>query len=116
MSNKKYAYNLDIDKINFEKLGNGLIPAVVQDVDSKQVLMVGFQNLEAVKVSLEKNKVTFFSRTKNRLWTKGETSNNFLEVIKVEIDCDYDTLLWMVKAPKATCHLGTFSCFGEKEA
>ncbi len=103
---------LDIEKINFEKLGGGLIPAVIQDVDSKKVLMVGFQNKEAVKVSLEKNKVTFFSRTKSRLWTKGETSDNFLEIIKVEIDCDNDTLLWTVKAPKATCHMGTFSCFG----
>jgi len=82
----------DIEKINFNKLG-GLIPAVIQDNSTLKVLMVGFMNKEALSKTVETGKVTFFSRTKNRLWTKGEESGNFLKVVNLLIDCDDDTLL-----------------------
>ncbi len=109
----KNTYNIDLNKINFDKM-DGLIPCIVQDYCSKEVLMLGYQNREALEKTLEIEKVTFWSRTKKRLWTKGETSNNFLKVINIKIDCDQDTILIKVKAPTETCHKNQFSCFGEK--
>ena len=107
--------NLSIDTIDFQKYPDNLVPAIVQDVASKQVLMLGFMNQEAVEKTLKTKAVTFFSRSKQRLWTKGETSGNTLKLVSITIDCDQDTLLIQAQAPKATCHTGSFSCFGEKE-
>ena len=105
----------NISQIDFDKL-NGLVPAVVQDNTSLKVLMVGFMNREALEKTLELGKVTFFSRTKNRLWTKGETSNNFLHVVEMKADCDNDTILVYAKPDGPTCHTGNYSCFKiEKE-
>ena len=98
--------NLDYTKLN------GLVPAVIQDPRTKNVLMVGFMNEEAYKKTVETGKVTFFSRTKNRLWTKGEESGNFLNVVSIQQDCDDDTLLIMAIPAGPTCHKGTDTCFG----
>ena len=97
--------------INFEKL-NGLVPAVIQDAFTKQVLMLGFMNREALEKTQKEGRVTFYSRTKERLWTKGESSGNFLEVVKILPDCDEDTLLILVKPLGPVCHTGTDTCFG----
>lgn len=96
--------------MNFEKL-NGLVPAIIQDADTLQVLMLGFMNEEALKKTIELGKVTFFSRTKNRLWTKGEESKNYLNVVAIDKDCDDDTLLILARPDGPTCHLGRPSCF-----
>ena len=98
--------NLDFDKLN------GLLPAVVVDNKTKQVLMLGFMNEEALKKTIELQKVTFFSRTKKRLWTKGETSGNYLNVVEIIPDCDNDTLLIKAEPQGDTCHLDKYSCFG----
>ena len=100
-------------KIDFSK-GNGLVPAVIQDNNTLQVLMVGFMNEEALRKTEKEGIVTFFSRSKNRLWTKGETSGNFLTVNKLTVDCDNDTLLIKVNPAGPVCHKGTTSCFGEE--
>jgi phosphoribosyl-ATP pyrophosphohydrolase/phosphoribosyl-AMP cyclohydrolase len=102
----------DISQINFQKSG-GLVPAVIQDNETMKVLMLGFMNEEAVAKTQELGKVTFFSRTKNRLWTKGEESGNFLNVVSVLIDCDDDTLLIKVNPVGPVCHTGTDTCFDE---
>jgi phosphoribosyl-AMP cyclohydrolase / phosphoribosyl-ATP pyrophosphohydrolase len=99
--------------INFSK-GNGLVPAIIQDNTTLQVLMVGFMNEEALKKTEEEGKVTFYSRSKNRLWTKGETSGNFLFVKEITADCDYDALLVKVDPAGPVCHTGKKSCFGEE--
>ncbi|HSJ68272.1 MAG TPA: bifunctional phosphoribosyl-AMP cyclohydrolase/phosphoribosyl-ATP diphosphatase HisIE [Anditalea sp.] len=98
--------------IDFEKV-NGLVPAIIQDADSNKVLMLGYMNKEAVEQTLSSGKVTFFSRTKNRLWVKGETSGNFLNLESMELDCDQDTLLVRVKPVGPVCHKGDDTCFGE---
>ncbi|MDR0758069.1 MAG: bifunctional phosphoribosyl-AMP cyclohydrolase/phosphoribosyl-ATP diphosphatase HisIE [Tannerella sp.] len=98
--------------LNFSKL-NGLIPAVVQDAQTGRVLMLGFMNEEAWRKTVETGKVTFFSRTKQRLWTKGETSGNFLHAVEILADCDRDTLLIKVRPDGPVCHTGTDTCFGE---
>lgn len=98
-------------KPDFNK-SDGLIPVIVQDEVSLQVLMLGYMNREAYEKTLSEKKVTFFSRSKNRLWTKGETSENFLWVKDIKLDCDDDTLLILAKADGPTCHKGTVSCFG----
>ncbi len=103
---------IDIDKLNFEKC-NGLIPAIIIDADTKQVLMLGFMNKEAIIKTIAEKKVTFFSRTKKRLWTKGETSGNYLILKGIKADCDSDTLLIEVQPLGNTCHLNTYTCFGE---
>ncbi len=103
---------LNINEINFEKL-KGLVPAVIVDDLSLQVLMTGFMNREALEETLDTGKVTFFSRTRGRLWTKGETSGNFLFVKEVTPDCDNDTLLVRVRPAGPVCHTGTHTCFGE---
>jgi phosphoribosyl-AMP cyclohydrolase / phosphoribosyl-ATP pyrophosphohydrolase len=100
--------------IDFTK-GNGLVPVIIQDELSLQVLMLGYMNQEAYKKTRTEGKVTFFSRSKNRLWTKGETSGNFLFVKNIELDCDNDTLLIKVSPQGPVCHKGTTSCFGEAE-
>ena len=99
--------------INFDK-GNGLVPVVIQDNSSLQVLMVGFMNEEALRKTEKEKIVTFFSRSKNRLWTKGETSGNFLHLVSIDVDCDNDTLLIKVNPDGPTCHTGSTSCFGEE--
>ena len=95
--------------IDFSK---GLIPAVIQDAATLQVLMLGYMNQEAYEKTLAEKRVTFFSRSKNRLWTKGESSENYLDVVRVQIDCDQDTILIQVNPQGPTCHTGADTCFG----
>jgi phosphoribosyl-ATP pyrophosphohydrolase/phosphoribosyl-AMP cyclohydrolase len=97
-------------EIDFNK-SDGLVPVIIQDEHTLEVLMLGYMNQEAYDKTVQENIVTFFSRTKNRLWTKGETSNNFLHVKSIAQDCDNDTLLIKVKADGPTCHTGSRSCF-----
>ena len=97
-------------EIDFNKTG-GLVPVIIQDEHTLEVLMLGYMNQEAYDKTVAENRVTFFSRSKNRLWTKGETSDNFLHVKGIKIDCDNDTLLIKVKADGPTCHTGNRSCF-----
>lgn len=99
---------------NFTKSADGLIPAVVQDANTKNVLMLGYMNVEAFEKTNREKRVTFFSRSKNRLWTKGEESGNFLEVEEVKLDCDQDTILLKVKPKGPVCHTGTDTCFKEE--
>jgi phosphoribosyl-ATP pyrophosphohydrolase/phosphoribosyl-AMP cyclohydrolase len=101
-------------KPDFEKYSDGLIPAIVQDSRTGVVLMLGFMNNEALEKTIESRKVTFYSRSKKRLWTKGETSNNFLHFEEVKIDCDNDTLLIKATPDGPVCHTGTDTCFNEK--
>jgi len=96
--------------LNFQKL-NGLVPAIIQDFSTKQVLMLGFMNEEAYKKTLKSNFVWFYSRSKQRLWQKGESSGNKLEVMEIKEDCDKDSLLILVKPYGPTCHTGKKSCF-----
>lgn len=100
-------------KIDFEKMG-GLVPAIIQDAETKNVLMLGYMNQEAYDKTIQCGKVTFFSRTKNRLWTKGEESGNFLNVVSIKNDCDNDTLLIKVNPVGPVCHTGTDTCWGEE--
>jgi len=95
--------------IDFSK---GLIPAIIQDAATLQVLMLGYMNKEAYEKTIAEKRVTFFSRSKNRLWTKGETSENYLDVVRVQIDCDQDTILILVNPQGPTCHTGADTCFG----
>ena len=99
--------------IDFSKSG-GLVPAIIQDADTRQVLMLGYMNQEAYQKTLELGRVTFYSRTRQRLWTKGEESGHFLEVVDIKVDCDEDTLLIRVHPHGPTCHTGTDTCWGEK--
>jgi phosphoribosyl-ATP pyrophosphohydrolase/phosphoribosyl-AMP cyclohydrolase len=99
--------------IDFNKNSDGLVPAIIQDFVTKQVLMLGYMNKEAFDKTVKTGKVTFFSRTKKRLWTKGEESGNFLNLVSVKNDCDKDTLLIKVKPEGPTCHKGTDTCWGE---
>ncbi|MDY0282470.1 MAG: bifunctional phosphoribosyl-AMP cyclohydrolase/phosphoribosyl-ATP diphosphatase HisIE [Salinivirgaceae bacterium] len=101
--------------INFTK-GDGLVPVVIQDNYTLQVLMVGYMNKEAFIKTKTENRVTFYSRSKNRLWTKGETSGNYLTVVDIQIDCDNDTLLIKAIPNGPTCHTGSTSCFKEETA
>ena len=99
-------------KIDFEKCG-GLVPAIIQDARTKNVLMLGYMNQEAYDKTMKTKKVTFFSRSRQCLWTKGETSGNFLNLVDVKIDCDNDTLLVRALPDGPTCHKGTDTCWGE---
>lgn len=99
--------------LDFGKM-NGLVPAIIQDNYTQKVLMLGFMNEEAYNKTVETGKVTFFSRTKNRLWAKGEESGNFLHVVSIAADCDNDTLLIKVNPAGPVCHTGTDTCWGEK--
>tara|TARA_R110000868_G_scaffold36074_4_gene128468 strand:+ start:7290 stop:7925 length:636 start_codon:yes stop_codon:yes gene_type:complete len=103
-----------IMNIDFNKNKDGLVPAIIQDAITKNVLMLGYMNHEAYKKTLDSGKVTFYSRTKNRLWTKGEESGNFLNLVDIKLDCDNDTLLVMVNPIGPTCHKGTDTCWGEE--
>ena len=98
--------------IDFEKM-DGLVPAIIQDADTRQVLMLGFMNEEAYEKTLETGHVTFWSRTRQTLWTKGETSGHFLNLVDMKIDCDQDTLLVRVHPIGPTCHTGTDTCWAE---
>ncbi len=100
-------------KIDFDKM-DGLVPAIIQDAETKNVLMLGFMNKEAYEKTLETKHVTFWSRTRQTLWTKGETSGHFLNLVDMKIDCDNDTLLVRVHPVGPTCHTGTDTCWGEK--
>ena len=100
-------------KIDFEKMG-GLVPAIIQDATTKNVLMLGFMNEEAYQKTLDTKHVTFWSRTRQTLWTKGETSGHFLHLVSMQIDCDNDTLLVKVNPIGPTCHTGTDTCWGEE--
>ena len=100
-------------KIDFNKNADGLIPAIIQDATTQKVLMLGYMNAEALASTQTSGKVTFFSRTKNRLWTKGEESGNFLELVSLKEDCDQDTLLIQVNPQGPTCHKGTDTCWEE---
>ena len=102
--------NMNID---FEKM-NGLVPAIIQDAETKKDLMLGYMNREAYEKTLSTKKVTFFSRARQCLWTKGEESGNFLNLVDIKIDCDQDTLLVTVHPDGPTCHKGTDTCWGEK--
>ena len=99
--------------LDFNKMG-GLIPAIIQDVDTQKVLMLGYMNEEAYQKTLDTGIVTFFSRTRQTLWTKGETSGNFLHVVSIKTDCDQDTLLIQVHPDGPVCHTGTDTCWGEE--
>lgn len=105
---------MNIDTLDFKK-DNGLIPAIVQDAKTFQVLMLGYMNKEAVEQTLEDELVTFFSRSKGRLWTKGETSGNTLELVDMQADCDNDTILVLANPNGPTCHTGKTSCFHGKK-
>ncbi len=100
--------NLDFDKVN------GLIPAIIQDNETNKVLMLGYMNEEALQKTQKTGRVTFFSRTKQRLWTKGEESGNFLNVVSIKDDCDHDTLLIKVNPVGPVCHTGADTCFDEE--
>ena len=99
--------------IDFNKNAEGLVPAIIQDATSKNVLMLGYMNLEAFEKTQNTKKVTFFSRTKNRLWTKGEESGNFLNLVDLKLDCDNDTLLIFVNPSGPTCHTGSDTCWND---
>lgn len=119
LHNTKYAKGItiiimiDIESLDFEK-SDGLIPAIIQDADNFQVLMLGYMNKEALQTTLEEERVTFYSRSKERLWTKGETSGNYLELVDIQQDCDDDTLLVLAHPQGPTCHTGEQSCFHQK--
>ena len=105
--------NISVESIDFKKM-DGLVPAIIQDSKSQKVLMLGFMNEEAYKKTVETGKVTFFSRTRNTLWTKGETSGNFLNLVDIKLDCDKDTLLIQVNPVGPVCHTGADTCWNEK--
>ncbi len=102
-------------KLNFDKL-TGLVPAIVQDADTGQVLMLGYMNVAALEQTLKKGLVTFYSRSRQCLWTKGETSGNILKFVEVNSDCDNDTLLVQARPTGPVCHTGSFSCFDDVSA
>ncbi len=99
--------NIDFDK------NDGLVPAIIQDATTKNVLMLGYMNREAYETTISSGKVTFFSRSRQCLWTKGETSGNYLHLVSIQEDCDHDTLLVKVHPEGPTCHTGTDTCWGE---
>jgi len=109
LSTQKEKHNM---KIDFSKL-DGIVPCVIQDAKTQRVLMLGFMNDEAFQKTVTDKRVTFFSRTKQRLWTKGETSGNFLDVVEMKLDCDQDTLLIKVNPIGPVCHTGSDTCFDE---
>jgi phosphoribosyl-ATP pyrophosphohydrolase/phosphoribosyl-AMP cyclohydrolase len=102
--------------IDFTKYADGLVPAIIQDAETNKVLMLGFMNEAALNKTQELQKVTFFSRSKNRLWTKGEESGNFLLLKEISVDCDNDTLLIKVNPVGPVCHTGADTCWGEKNS
>ncbi|MEM9545898.1 MAG: bifunctional phosphoribosyl-AMP cyclohydrolase/phosphoribosyl-ATP diphosphatase HisIE [Bacteroidota bacterium] len=103
---------IDIEKIDFDK-GDGLVPCIIQDINTKNCLMLGYMNEEALRNTLRDQKVTFWSRSKNRLWMKGEQSGNYLLLKNIKSDCDNDALLVLVEPIGPTCHTGTDTCWSE---
>jgi phosphoribosyl-ATP pyrophosphohydrolase/phosphoribosyl-AMP cyclohydrolase len=103
-----------INEINWEKVNN-LIPAIIQDFSNNEVLMLGYMNKKSIEKTFETQKVHFFSRTKNRIWMKGEESKNYLNLVNITLDCDVDTLLIKVNPVSPTCHKNTYSCFDDKK-
>ena len=101
-------------KIDFDKNSDGLVPAIIQDAKTKNILMLGYMNEEALQKTQETKQVTFYSRSKQRLWTKGETSGNLLELVDLKIDCDFDTILVRANPNGPTCHTGTDTCWFEE--
>ena len=101
-------------KPDFKKYADGLVPAIVQDAETNKVLMLGFMNVEAFETTRKSGKVTFFSRSRRKIWTKGETSGNFLQLKEILIDCDSDTLLIKANPVGAVCHTGADTCFEER--
>lgn len=106
--------NFDISQINWSKVDN-LVPAIVQDANTKQVLMLGYMNLEALEKTIKLKQLTFYSRSKQRLWTKGESSGHYLDLVDIKLDCDQDSLLILAKPKGPCCHNLTTSCFGEAD-
>lgn len=104
--------NIDLTQLDFAK-GNGLLPTIIQDADTGKVLMLAYMNEEALRKTMADKTVTFFSRSKGRLWTKGETSGNFLHLVDIKVDCDQDTLLVYARPEGPVCHLGTDTCWAE---
>ncbi|MBT8235811.1 MAG: bifunctional phosphoribosyl-AMP cyclohydrolase/phosphoribosyl-ATP diphosphatase HisIE [Bacteroidia bacterium] len=102
-------------KLDFSKNTEGLVPAVVQDHQTRDVLMLGYMNEAAWEKTLKEKRVTFYSRSKGRLWTKGEESGNFLDIVDIQVDCDQDTVLLKVKPHGPVCHTGSETCFGERD-
>ena len=102
---------IDVNKINFDE--KGLVPAIIQNAQTKDVLMLGYMNRESLEQTIETGKVTFYSRSKQRLWVKGETSQNYLLLDSLSLDCDQDALLVMARPEGPTCHKGTETCWGE---
>ena len=105
---------MEFNTPNWEKMSDGLVPAIIQDARTKNVLMLGYMNAEALKKTTDSGKVTFFSRSKQRLWTKGEESGNFLNLVSINNDCDNDSLLITVNPVGPTCHTGTDTCWNEE--
>lgn len=106
-------FSADPSQLDFAK-GDGLLPVIVQDASTRTVLMLGYMNEAALQKSLAEGRVTFYSRSKNRLWTKGETSNNFLDIVAIHMDCDKDTLLVQARPHGPVCHTGDATCFGSE--
>jgi phosphoribosyl-ATP pyrophosphohydrolase/phosphoribosyl-AMP cyclohydrolase len=105
--------DINLDKIDWDK-GQGLVPAIVQNIDGGQILMLAYMDRAALAQTISSKKVTFFSRSKNRLWTKGETSGNWLDFISGEMDCDADTLLIQARPQGPSCHTGSVTCFNDQ--
>ena len=105
--------NFTVMNIAFDKFNNGLVPAIIQDAKTLKVLMLGYVNEEAFKITIETGRVTFFSRSKSRLWTKGEESGNFLELVAYHLDCDNDAILFKVNPIGPVCHTGADTCWNE---
>ena len=101
-------------KIDFEKSPDGLVPAIIQDAETQKVLMLGYMNRESFDLTTETGRVTFFSRSREKIWTKGEQSGNFLQVKQISVDCDSDTILIRANPAGAVCHTGADTCFDEK--
>ena len=110
----KQVRNTETMNPDFSKSADGLLPAIIQDDTTSKVLMLGYMNEEALKVTRETQRVTFYSRSKQRLWTKGETSENFLNVMDIKLDCDNDAILVKVQPDGPTCHTGADTCWNEK--
>ena len=101
-------------EVNYNKNNDGLIPAIIQDINTMKVLMLGYMNKESLEITESTQKVTFFSRSKKRIWTKGEKSGNFLKLVSIKVDCDKDTLLIYAEPYGPTCHKGEDTCWGEE--
>lgn len=109
-------YTEVIRRIDFSKSGSGLVPVIIQDSSTNVVLMLGFMNKEALQETIDSELVTFYSRSKQRLWVKGETSKNYLHLVDIKTDCDFDTLLIKAKPDGIVCHTGAETCFNESNA